>query len=377
MKTVVKIKRNGAFTNDDLDAVKTFLRKDAFPQFYTNSEFKTLNFVETLLIGDTSICRNVPGTQETRYNGNNPKRDELRLDITENGWQLYQRPISLRKLPDGRLVFLDGRTKDSILGELKYKNRIANIYEISDEEVETFCERLNAGEDNPPAGLMLEQDLVGMLNRQIKNNFIDLDIDDIRKSISQACGKGRFSAEKREKLAWQVFYQQIATQNNSILPRSWNGEKEVTDWLKTNNYIDVGKVIYLPYSSTSPPKAIIAAANAVIKNPGKEIRVVIYVRSLTGYDLKKAYISAILKFKAEWKRYLGELCIAYFNGTPYTDIPVKLYGCVPSNIEGLCDDMSQLIIFGKNDQKIDDTYLKINNSNLSNFFELDDNENED
>lgn len=373
MTTVVKLKRNGSFTDEHLESVKAYLRKDAFPQFYTNVEFKSLEFIGTFLYDESSMIACRQGQQYTRYNGFNPKYDDLKLDLTENGWQLYQKPISLRRLPDGTLVFLDGRTKDSILREMKFKNRIVNVYEISDEEEELFCERLNAGEDNPPAGLMLEQDLVGMLHRQIKNGFIELDIDDIRDNIAKACGKGRFSAEKREKLAWQVYHHEVSTQNNSCLPQSWTGgEKQVTDWLKTNNYIDVGKVVYLPYSSTSTPKAIMAAASAVIKNPGKEIRVVIYVRNLTGYDLKKAYINAILKFKAEWKRYLGELCIAFFDGTPFTDVPVKLYGCVPSNIEDVCDDMSSLIIFGKNDQKINDTYLM--NNTLSAFLETDEDE---
>jgi hypothetical protein len=369
MQSIIKIKKNGSFSEEHKETVKAFLRQEAFPQLYTNVEFKSLEFRGTHLFDASTILRNSPGTQETRYNGNNPKRNDLRQDITENGWQLYQRPISLRELPNGSYVFLDGRTKDGILNELKFKNRIVNVYRIDDQEVEEFCERLNAGEDNPPAGLMSEQDLVGMLNRQIGNNFIELDIDDIRNSINKACGKGRFSSNKREKLAWQIYYQQLSTQNNKLLPKSWSGEKQVSDWLKTNNYIDVGNVIYLPYSSTSPPKAIIAAATAAMLNPGKEIRVVVYIINLTGYDLTKSYVSTIEKFKREWKRHLSELSNAFFKNTAPTINNVKLYAAAPSNIEGLCDNMNELIIFGKNDQKISSSYWT--NNTLSQYFNVD------
>ena len=126
----------------------------------------------------------------------------------------------------------------------------------------------------------------------------------------------------------------------------------------------------VPYSSTSAPKAIIAAATKAQQNPGKEIRVVIFIRSFMGYDLDKFYVKSMLKFKTEWYRFLSEIGSGFFDDKMASDTRIKLYGCVPSNIKGVCENDDGMIIFGKNDQKIDDSYFT--NNSLSSFLDIDD-----
>jgi hypothetical protein len=94
-----------------------------------------------------------------------------------------------------------------------------------------------------------------------------------------------------------------------------------------------------------------------------------------GYDLDKFYVKSMVKFKTEWYRFLTEISNGYFDNTLPVDTRIKLYGCVPSNIKGICDDMDHMIIFGKNDQKIDDSYFT--NSALSQFLDVDNEEDED
>ncbi len=366
--SIIKIKPHGEFTDEHLEILKSNLRKETFPQFYTPKEFKTLNFKGTFKVPSSSITRGGPGSsQAVRYNGLNPKADELKQNILEKGWQLYQRPISLRETKDKKYVLMDGRTKDKILEDVKYKNRLANIYEIDDSEEELFSERLNAGEDNPPAGLLLQEDVIGVLMRQIDRGYLDLDSDKILEAVNMTCGQGKFSSKKRDEIRWQVYHQQNNLQNTKLLPKAWSSAVDVNVWLETHNYINNSKVLYLPYSSTSAPKALIAAASKAQQNPGKEIRVVIFVRTFMGYALDHFYVNAMLKFKTEWYRFLNEFGQAYFENKSANDIKVKLYGCVPSQIEGVCEDMDHLIIFGKNDQKIDENLFLSNSLDLSEF----------
>ena len=49
---------------------------------------------------------------------------------------------------------------------------------------------------------------------------------------------------------------------------------------------------------------------------------------------------------------------------------IYLYGCIPSNIEDICEDMNKLIVFGKTDQKINNNYLT--NRNLNSVFNIED-----
>lgn len=373
--SIIKIKPYGEFTEEHRQVVENNLRKDIFHEFYTNSSYKSLKFKGTHLVPESVINRDGEGSsQSTRYNGLNPKYSELKSGILETGWQLYQRPISLKETKDKKYIFLDGRTKDKILTEVKFKNRIVNIYEIDESEEEYFSSALNNGVDNPPAGLMLQEDVVGVLLRQIKKGFLQNDPDEILKAVNLACGNGKFSSNKRDEIRWQVYHRELNIQNTNLLPKSWANSGEVNLWLQTHNYINNNKVLYLPYSSTSAPKALVAAATKSQQNPDKEIRVVIYIRNFMGIDLEKFYIKSMLKFKNEWYRFLNEFSHAYFDNKIPLSTNVKLYGCVPSNIENLCDDMNSMIVFGKNDQKIDENYILANSLNVGSFLEEDEEE---
>ena len=119
-------------------------------------------------------------------------------------------------------------------------------------------------------------------------------------------------------------------------------------------------------------KAVFAAARLSQQKPGKEVRVVVYVSKLNGYDLKRCYLEAILKFKRQWYDYMNLLGDTYYNGTLSSTNRVVLYGCVPSNIEDVCEDMDKLIIFGKNDQKIVKFHEDNTSKSLSDYFDLED-----
>lgn len=358
--SIVKIKPYGKFDESHVEIIKSNLRVETFPQFYTNQEFKSLKFKGTHLVESSAISRSGYGSsQSSRYSGLNPRYADLKSAILETGWQLYQRPISLRLTNDNLYTFLDGRTKDKILEEVKYKNRIVNIYEMNDFDARLFADRCNAGEDSAPAGLIIQEDLVGDLLRAIDAGELENDPDEILCAINLACGQGKFSSKKRDEIRWQVYHRQLNIQNTKLLPRSWANSGEVNLWLKDHNYINNSKVVYLPYSSTSAPKAIIAAAIKAQQNPGKEVRVVVFIRNFVGINLEKYYVTQMLKFKNEWYRYLNEISSAFFDNKIFLENRVQLYGYIPSNIESVCDDMNRMIIIGKNDQIIDASYTNI------------------
>lgn len=373
METIVKIKNHGEFTQEHLETAKALLRKEVFPQYYTNQVFESLEFEDVLLIDASLINRDKIGSSQTiRYNGLNSEYDKLKTDITEIGWRLYERPIFVTRSNGGKFDLLDGRTKDKILNEKKYKNRICVVVSISDSQREKLGNRLNAVEDKSPAGEITTEDIISLAHRQIESGYMELDIDDIKKLISDVCGNGKFSAQKRSDLAFQIFHQENAIQNSNLLPYSWANNKEVDSWLVKNKYIETHNVTYLPYAASASMKAVFAAATRSREKPGKEVRVVIYVSKLNGFDLKKCYLDAVLKFKKEWYEYMDMLSHTYYSGANPCDNKVVLYGCVPSQIEDVCEDFEKLIIFGKNDQNIREDFLL--NKNLSAFFDMEEDE---
>lgn len=375
LQLIVPIKNHGEFTEENRITAESLLRKNAFPQHYTNSEFKTLKLEGVRLIPEDLIIRDGYGSsQSIRADGLNPKYHEIKTDLLENGYRIYDKLIFVERTTGGKFKLIDGRTKDKILKEKNFKNRICVVVSIDESEREEYSERLNSGDDRGPAGLIKEIDITQLAYRRIESGQLDLDVDAIRSWIDKVCGKGKFSAKKRSDLSFQIFHHANAIQTSQLLPTAWANSAEVTSWMESKNYIETPTVIYLPYAASSPIKAFFAAAELAQLHPNKEVRLVIYVSKLNAYDLKKCYLDAVLKFKKKWNEYLVKIGNTYYNGSEPTNNHVVLYGCVPSNIEDVCEDMEKLIIFGKNDQKINDSYLT--GTALSRLFDVDDDDDE-
>lgn len=377
MKNYVQIRKNGSFTPEHLATLQSNIRLEAFPQYYTNAVFKSLKFDGKFkLIDSELIDRDVYGSSQTvRANSKNDKYDDIKSDILEVGWRLYMKPIFVKRIPGtGRFRILDGRTKDKILNEIKFKNRICAVIDIDDDEELEFGERTNAGEDSPPAGHVKEIDIITLAYKKIESGQLELDQIKIRQWIDKCCGDGKFSGKKRDDIAWKIFHHQVAIQSTSLTPRAWSNNKEVYSWLEGTKYKETSSVVYLPFAASSPMKAVFAAANLSREKPTKEVRVIIYVSKLSGYNLQRSYINSILKFKHLWVDYMSLLGEKYFDGAPFNQKHIVLYGCVPSNIEEICENLDELIIFGKNDQKI--TAHQMTNSTLSSYLEVNDEEEE-
>ena len=373
---IVPIKNYGEFTEEHRLTAKSLLRTNAFPQYFTNVEFKTLKYEDVKLVPEELIVRDGYGSsQSIRADGLNYKYDEIKTDLLENGYRIYDKLIFVKRIEGGKFALVDGRTKDKILKEKKFKNRICVVVSIDESEEEEYAERLNSGDHRGPAGLIKELDITKLAHRRISSGDLELDVDVIRTWIDKVCGKGKFSAKKRSDLSFQIFNHANAIQTSQLMPIAWANSKEVTSWMESKNYIETHNVIYLPYAASSPIKAFFAAAELAQLHPNKEIRLVIYVSKLNAYNLKKCYLEAVLKFKKMWNEYLIKIGNTYYNGTEPTNLRVVLYGCVPSQIDDVCENMEKLIIFGKNDQKINDNYLM--NNSLNAFFDLEDEEDED
>jgi intracellular sulfur oxidation DsrE/DsrF family protein len=373
----IQIKKNFVFTQTHLEIARTHLnsRMLAFPHLFNDTVFTSLSYEKMELIDESLIISDEDGSgtsQPIRHSASNPAYKDLKSDIVECGFRLHEKPIFVKRVGlGGKFVIIDGRTKHKILKEYGVKNRICVIINIDDEELHPYGNRLNSGEDSPPAGLIHENDIISMVEKKVLRNEIDVDIVKIQELIDQACGSGKFSYYKRTTLAARIFNKINSMLTTGLEPVAWSNGKEVESWLTKHNYVETPTVVYLPYSSEAPAKCIAAAAKLAQTKPDKEIRVVVYITAIKSIDIAECYINNVTKFKEEW--YEGLECIGnhFFNTVDMKKSKIKLYGYVPSNIKDICEDMTKLIVIGKNDQKIDLDYLYNNRifSNLESFLE--------
>ena len=92
MNLIIPIRKNGEFTEEQRQLAESLIRTDSFPQYYTNSEFKSLVYKGVHLINEDLIVRDGYGSQQpVRAEGLNPQYEKLKSDILENGYRLYEK----------------------------------------------------------------------------------------------------------------------------------------------------------------------------------------------------------------------------------------------------------------------------------------------
>ena len=308
---IKKIVKYGEFTQQDLNDAKELINQDAYPQFYlpydgtVYSLPEGIEYVRTDIIDAKSITREgtIGSSQPIRSSGGNENRPELERDIIENGWKLFCTPISVISVSN-RTIIGDGRTKDKILEDLKYKNRIVNIYKfvgkyendpnLQDDAIEEFG--LEGNEEPYTAGYNVQSDYYEIGKKKVARGTLQPTEPDILSWVTRKAKS--FSKQKQQNIAMRIFAD-VNQSNGGIKVEAWR-QQEADVWMKKNNYIQAGNVMYLVVSAEVASKALFSASKLAQENPGKEIRVVLHTGYLTGWDQRKSYVNKIMKFKTEW-----------------------------------------------------------------------------
>lgn len=363
METLIKIKPYGSFTEENLETHKILSQtlRICHPHLYPekagdSKDMPSLVYKDTILMDASVIQRNVlhGHEQPNRAEGINPRYPEMRVDILNKGWQLQHFPICVREV-NGKFYFTDGRTKDIILQEANYKNRIVNIYTCNDADALIFG--FNSNFTSTISDNTKEISIVAGGIYAINNNMCEHDKDAILEWVYRSTSASNWKPKTKENVRNRIYH--AIQVKGKLLPRAWKNDSEVKSWLTTHDYKDTAKIVYLPYASSSPKKAIVAAAKLSRLNPDKEIRIVPYLSKLDSEDLQLSYINSMIKFREEYYTIISEILDANCVDYEMTTSKIKVYGAAPSNLEGICDNMGKggVAIFGKTDQKISLSYL--------------------
>ena len=123
-KIVVDVSSQSKFTQEDLETSKHLVVEDSYPQFYGEDLPESFKYVGRYVVDivDIEWENKFENTQCARAGGGNPKHKEIKQDIREYGFKLKHPPSALRRLKNGKLVPLNGRTRKMILTELGVKN---------------------------------------------------------------------------------------------------------------------------------------------------------------------------------------------------------------------------------------------------------------
>ena len=336
LKIVVDINSQKKFTIDNLSATNVLIVEASYPELYGENLQKSFKYTGRYIvdIDDINWESVYENTQRARAGGGNPKYKEIKQDITNYGFKLKHPPIALRRLKDGTLVPLNGRTRKQILKELGFKNVIVDIYEKQESyswnqfEDQSSKFGLIANSSHDPAGDLMLEDVYRECMIAIDKGWIEKDINSIMDRVNEVCGNGKFTKAKRDELTFRIFNHYRDSEEMEVL--SWKSQSAIQVWLNTRKYIDNDKVIYYPVSHSTPSKGITGAAKMAFDNPGKEIRVVVHTSVLSAFDIERSYVNRVKDFVIEWENILQKISSGYFNGKVRTNSPIKLYGALPA-----------------------------------------------
>lgn len=359
-KIVVDVTSQFKFTDENLKTSSDLIVEEAFPQFYGEDLPNSFKYAGRHLvdINDIDWESKYENTQTARAGGGNPKYKEIKQDIREYGFKLKHPPIALRRLKDGALVPLNGRTRKQILKELGFKNLIVDIYEKQEnftwDEFDNDASQfgLIANSEHDPAGNVTLEDVYRECNIAIQKGWINKDIVEISQRVSRMCGKGKFTKAKRDEITFRIYNHHRDSEEMEVL--NWKSKTIIDTWLETKKYINNDKVVYYVVSHSTPSKGITGAAKMAFDNPGKEIRVVVHTSVLTAFDLERCYVKRVKEFVIEWENILQKISSGFFNGKVRANSPIKLYGALPAvstlhNLDKIVDFKS----IAKQEQRLD------------------------
>lgn len=356
MKRFVDISRQKSFTENDLKDFKALNSEELNPERYDqktiSKKWPSMKYHGCELIDINSVTQSgiLGNTQESRAAGGNPEYAEIRKNIHANGFDLSNFPISIRRLPDGKLTPMDGRTRFSILKEDDMKNIIAAIYTCSDDDASKFGPWSNS-EGYRPRGFAKLEDIYEECIKALNEKWIINDISEIKSRIDSMCEE-IFTETKRSELAVLVynhFNQMNPSEEGQIAKKCqvWNNQSQIKAWLMMNKYLNTDKIIYFPISFSTVSKGIINAAKLSYENPNHEIRVVVHTGVLTASDLEQCYKDRVITFKETWENNLGKIGSAFFNTLAPTKGKIKLYGAIPA--VSTLHSLDKMIRFGYDD----------------------------
>jgi hypothetical protein len=335
-KIAVDVSSQFKFTEENLKTNVKLVVEEAFPQLYGEDLPESFEYAGRHLvdIDDIEWESKYENTQTARSGGGNPKYKEIKQDIREYGFKLKHPPIALRRLKNGALVPLNGRTRKQILKEFGFKNLIVDIYEKKEgyswSEFDDHSSQFGciANAEHDPAGDLMLEDVYRECSIAIDKGWINKDLSEISKRVNKLCGKGKFTQAKRDEITFRVFNHYRSSDDMIVL--NWKSKTVIDTWMKDKKYIDTDKVMYYVVSHSTPSKGITGAAKIAFENPGKEIRVVVHTSVMTAFDLERCYITRVKEFVIEWENILQKISSGFFNGKVRTNSPIKLYGALPA-----------------------------------------------
>lgn len=350
-KVTVDVIKEKSFTQEHLKEYQKCVYKPNFPTLFGDELTPELRFVKDDIIDIADIERNkFAGTQVYRAGGTNPKKPNIRRNISRNKFKLGYPAIALFRDKDGKLYIITGHTRIEILEEdWGFTNVIVSIYEANygytQKQVQSALS-LNGNIFNTihdDAGQLELSDINREVTLAIESEWISHDWNEIYDRVLKSRGSGLFTTQKLSEEAQEIFNNY--NPNETVL--NWKNDSKTVSRMndygfkkihtRSAHYEDNNGDKYILVSTQTGPKSLDSILEFAKDND--ITNVILHTGVLEGSDLVQCYNDRVCCFIKFYETTLERLSKLFFydikaNGELSAKKPkherIKIKGVVPS-----------------------------------------------
>lgn len=332
------------FTQDNVDTLERLRSKAAHPRIYGSKAPKGIKYDTTQLVDVADVDPQNEFFDQLARAGMNTEMPAISDDIRVNGYSLTELPIAVMKVPGGKYVILEGRTRFSILTGFGVKNIIVDVFdETTPANALRFAVAQNA--QKKPYGAASFRDIHKAVLELIKmgeidhtaSNFTDLVLEEITRLTT------KLAPSEVNRIVHDA--NDIAHGERRVI--SFPQGQGVEKWLEEYDYTNNRELVYHPVSTFEAKVMMAAIRKAKATNKDvREIRLVVHGGTLDAKDPAGDWVKRCKGFKKTFSDTLKDISKEFFGDMPIRMDRVKLYGAIPQ-VKALEDKypMDELYLF--------------------------------
>jgi len=330
-------------TKEHLKIHESFNLERVHSEYYKNTKHlicKGLKLVKVKsLEQDDSSLKDVNGnvikTQQARNAGSRDIADQRKLheSVHNNGWLLHTLPMQAYQDINGELHLITGMSRLEELVIYNFDEVYVNIW-VGNPKSSTK----DIDHDRDYLGLLFnpttihqapssEQDLIAYGVRQVQNEYIANNFDEISDEVSPLITAAGYGDSRKTYILAKIL-ERCCKGVGKVVPMR---QGELSDFKERANLIDVaGNVKYVFISHDRVAQGLQNSINQAVKNPGTEIRVVVHPGVLTG-DPETDYNNRINKFWNDTYSFLENISKILFSSADINPRVLRQHKRTPPN----------------------------------------------
>lgn len=323
----VNVLNTKRFTPTHLKTLKGLRNIRAYPRIYGDKAPRGIKYVSTEIISTDLIDPNNDLYSQLARVTMNPRYVEIEGDIKANGYSLTEIPIAVFRLPNGRYVIGEGRTRYDILLGYLMENVIVDVF---DAETPAAALRFAVAQNaqKKPYGAASSKDIRKAVLELIKYGEIDQAAPNFKDLVVQEI-MGMTTKITPSELN-QIVHDAEEYVHGETQVISFPNGRGTDKWLQRYRYFNTADREFMAIG-TFTEKNLLSCIRKLSNLPSsvKVVDLVVHGGTLDSKDPEGDWLKKCKDFDKEFYSKLENISKVFFGGAKMNFDRIRLYGAIP------------------------------------------------